>query len=179
MADPEFVSKLQNRWTELRNGAYADEAIISYIDSVAQVLEEPQKRNFQRWNVLGRYIWPNNFIGNTYAEEIDYLKNWLTDRTAWLDENFATLNLVTDVSGPAEVITSIYPNPLESTLNIMHPVPIQSLSIYNSVGENIITFNGGGKKSMEISLGKLKAGIYTVLILDKSARSFSRKVVKY
>ncbi len=179
MADPEFVSKLQNRWTELRNGAYADEAIISYIDSVAQVLEEPQKRNFQRWNVLGRYIWPNNFIGNTYAEEIDYLKNWLTDRTAWLDENFASLSLVTDVSDPEENITSIYPNPFENVLNIIHPVPIQSLSIYNSTGENISTFNWNGKKSIEISFGELKAGIYTVLIRDKNGHTLSRKVVKY
>jgi len=179
MVDPEFVAKLQIRWADLRNGAFADAAIISFIDSVAQVLEEPQKRNFQRWNVLGQYIWPNNFVGNSYAAEIDYLKNWVTERTAWLDENFASLSLVTTISDPEEDITLIYPNPFQSVLNIIHPVPIQSLSIYNSVGENVMTIKGIGKRSMEIPFGELQSGIYAVLIHSNNGKTLSRKVVKF
>ena len=42
-------------------------------------------RNFNRWQIFGIYIWPNSFIGNSYYEEINFLKDWISQRTAWLD----------------------------------------------------------------------------------------------
>ncbi len=36
----------------------------------------------------GKYVWPvpNVDTVNTYEKEIDYLKSWLKQRIAWLDE---------------------------------------------------------------------------------------------
>ena len=34
------------------------------------------KRNFERWPILGQWIWPNSYVGTTYESEINYLKNW-------------------------------------------------------------------------------------------------------
>jgi len=41
--------------------------------------------NFEKWPVLGQYVWPNNFVGNTYSEEINYIKNWINNRLSWMD----------------------------------------------------------------------------------------------
>ena len=47
--------------------------------------------NFGKWLILGKYIWPNNFIGNRYSEEIDYLKNWIEERLSWMDKEINDL----------------------------------------------------------------------------------------
>ena len=42
-------------------------------------------KNFQIWDVLGNYVWPNYFVGQTYDEEVVYLKTWINDRLLWMD----------------------------------------------------------------------------------------------
>ena len=32
-------------------------------------------------------MWPNYYVGNTFQDEIVYLKNWIDDRLTWLDNN--------------------------------------------------------------------------------------------
>ena len=48
-------------------------------------------QNFSRWDILGRYVWPNKFVANSHNEEIDFMKDWVNSRLQWLDE--AILNL--------------------------------------------------------------------------------------
>ena len=43
------------------------------------------ERNYSRWNVLGTYVWPNQFIGQTYDEEYEHLRQWIATRLAWMD----------------------------------------------------------------------------------------------
>ncbi len=72
-----------------RAGPWSDGALLSDIDDVATLLQHAQSRNFERWPVLGEYIWPNDFEAEerqSYQEEIAYLKEWLLDRTGWLDD---------------------------------------------------------------------------------------------
>ena len=86
--DPEFQALLSDRWSEHRAGPWSDEALMADIDATALLLNESQEHNFGRWDVLGEYIWPNDegaVDRETYAEEVEYLKNWLLERTAWLD----------------------------------------------------------------------------------------------
>ena len=62
--------------------------MLQQIDDNADLLEEAVARNFERWNILGEYVWPNDDGAEdrqTYREEIDYLKDWLQVRMTWLD----------------------------------------------------------------------------------------------
>ncbi len=87
MEDPAFVSLLRMRWKELRDAEFTVSNFNDIIDGYAQFLEtsEAVKRNFQAWDILGLDVHPNNFVGETHQQEIDYLKNWLKDRLIWLD----------------------------------------------------------------------------------------------
>ena len=58
---------------------------LTWIDATAADLEDAQARNFERWPILDEDVWPNAFVGGTYAAEVDYLTEWLVDRLAWLD----------------------------------------------------------------------------------------------
>ena len=50
--------------------------------------DEAQVRNYVRWPILGTYVWPNWYIGITYQDEIDWMKQWLASRLAWMDGQF-------------------------------------------------------------------------------------------
>jgi len=85
--DSTYNNTLKCRWEYLRLNSLHNDSIFDFIDSMALYLNNAQQRNFQRWNILGTYIWPNYYIGNTYQEEIDILKDWIEDRLIWLDSN--------------------------------------------------------------------------------------------
>lgn len=92
LSDPAFVDKLVQRWSNLRQEELSDEALIEIIDQLTDQLDEAQQRNFERWPILGEYIWPNpRPYGMSYEEEIDRLKDWLTQRTRWMDENIESI----------------------------------------------------------------------------------------
>ncbi len=85
--DTTYQNKLKCRWEYLRERSFHQDSVFNFIDSIALYLNDAQQRNFQKWDILGTYIWPNYYIGNTYQEEIDILKDWLEDRLVWLDSN--------------------------------------------------------------------------------------------
>ena len=87
LQDPAFVARLQDRWNSLRGSSFSDTAISEQLNGYVQSLEDAAvlDSNFQKWPVLGTYIWPNNFVGSSYSDEVDYLQTWLADRLSWLD----------------------------------------------------------------------------------------------
>lgn len=93
LSDPVFVSQLQNRWDELRSGAFSNQYIINKINSYTETLNAAGAidANFEKWPVLTEYVWPNNYVGNTYSSEVTYLKTWINDRLSWLDTSIANL----------------------------------------------------------------------------------------
>lgn len=93
LEDPSFVTKLKDRWSILRSSAFSETMIQSKIDGYVATLTQNgvANANFTTWQVLGTYIWPNNFVGNSYDEELTYLNNWIDDRLAWLDSEISSL----------------------------------------------------------------------------------------
>lgn len=87
MADPVFTKALRCRWESLRTGVLSDAAMLQMIDGYRDEVKLGEPRDHATWGTIGMYVWPNYFVGNSYAEEIDYMKQWLVDRTAWLDVN--------------------------------------------------------------------------------------------
>ena len=92
LRDPAFREALVERWRALRQTTLSTDHIFDVIDDAVFQLEEAQQRNFQRWPVLGQYVWPNPApYPQTYEEEIANLKEWLRQRAAWMDEHIDTL----------------------------------------------------------------------------------------
>ncbi|MDT8300249.1 MAG: CotH kinase family protein [Sedimentisphaerales bacterium] len=87
--DPEFQSRYADRWFVLRQSLFDTGMLLQDIDDVVDLLGEAQVRNFDRWKILGTYVWPNWFIAQTYQEEIDWMKGWLQDRVTWMDTQIA------------------------------------------------------------------------------------------
>ena len=94
LEDEKFVDKLKGRWNQLRLNILSDNNILTLIEEQYSFLNNETdiiNRNFNKWKIFGIYIWPNSFIGNNYYEEIDFLKDWIKERTKWLDESINNL----------------------------------------------------------------------------------------
>jgi hypothetical protein len=90
--DFEFRLKTADRWFDLRESVFSNSRLLADIDRYALLLDEAQVRNFQRWDILGRqidYNPPSWRDRDTYQKEVDWLKTWLEDRLAWMDQAIA------------------------------------------------------------------------------------------
>jgi hypothetical protein len=62
--------------------------IMATVDPLATLLTShgAEARNSQAWPRWGQYVWPNYYIAKDYQDEVAYLKQWLHERLAWMDE---------------------------------------------------------------------------------------------
>jgi hypothetical protein len=120
LEDPDFVTELGATYTGLRKTIWKTEKLHAYIDSVATELNESQARNFQRWPVLGQYIWPNpRPVPTTWKGEVEELKYWLNNRLAWMDTALPGVILATEpLPYTGDVKMDVLQNPIENHLNL-------------------------------------------------------------
>lgn len=87
LEDEAFADQLKERWTKLRSNKFSESNLHEMIDANVTLLNNSgaADRNFEVWDILGTDIHPNNFVGDTYPEEITYLKEWVSNRLTWLD----------------------------------------------------------------------------------------------
>lgn len=94
LQDEAYVQALQDRWAALRADVLSETSIMADIDmDVDRLLAADMvETNNDIWTVIGQEVWPNAFVGETYEAEVDYLKDWISQRLVWLDEAIADLN---------------------------------------------------------------------------------------
>jgi hypothetical protein len=167
MLDNSFRTKLALRWEALRQDKFKTSTLHAYIDSVTMVLNaESQQRNFERWPVLNHYIWPNYYVGPTFQSEVVWLKNWISSRTAWLDQKLAWV--VTGSEDPVQGVTTFnFPNPFEDGGTVFHyildrPADIQVV-IRDMTGKVVeeVSVSHRQPGNFEVTMGRiLSPGLY-------------------
>ena len=93
--DPDFEQKYIDRWGSLRTNVFSSSKILARVDEMAALLNESQARNFRRWPIMGRYVHPNWYVGRSYEDEITWMKQWIQNRLAWIDQQFLAAPLLT------------------------------------------------------------------------------------
>lgn len=175
LEDPVFESELKEKWMKLRNGKFSNANVNAWIDGFESQLEGPQTRNFERWPVLGIYVWPNVYIGDTYKSEVDYLRGWLMDRMAWMDQAFdIELSVESDLTSDQ---LSISPNPAFDILKLNGDLVIENMN-FEILGLAGKTFMSGTlNNESEILINQLPRGTF-ILLLNDGENTYSQKFVK-
>jgi hypothetical protein len=86
--DPDFGQRYVDRLGELRATVFSHSNLMSRIDALVAELGRAVARNFERWPILRRRIWPNTFVGESYEDEINYMKGFIRQRMEWVDRQF-------------------------------------------------------------------------------------------
>ncbi len=201
--DPAFSYAVRHRWEYLRQGPYKTENLIAYIDSVASLLSEPQKREFSKWDVLGKFIWRETSgyqDRDSYYREVGNLKIFLTRRMEWMDNELAQYENPfpeipetpetpenTSVASKHPVLNiSVYPNPVSDRLTVRISQPGNStfsISLYNNVGVLVQKHNninaGAAIHGYTFLLdNRLEPGIYFYRIESASGQYYYGRFIK-
>lgn len=86
--DPEFVDAVQQRWSQLLPDL---QTIPQFIDDNALLIKNERIRNFQRWDINESVDWVYFPSLGSYEKELDYLKEFYTERLEWLDRELNKL----------------------------------------------------------------------------------------
>ena len=87
LSDPNASKELRKIWKNMRDsGAFEAASLNAYVDSLAKILDKSQALNFTRWKILSTAVQSNPRVPATYMEEIEFLKNYITGRIAWIDK---------------------------------------------------------------------------------------------
>lgn len=84
--DPWFANLVNDKWRELVDKGI-EEHLLNHIDSLAEVLDQSQALNFKVWKINER-AYDEIELFNTYSEGVEYLKDFITARTAYLTSAF-------------------------------------------------------------------------------------------
>ncbi len=91
MQDETFSNLVKERWTSLKkNGTIAN--ILNNAMAAAQLIDQSQALNFQAWPNMLTDNGPreSSMAFQTWKQEVDYLRDWIVERTLWLDEQWNT-----------------------------------------------------------------------------------------
>lgn len=172
-ADDDFFNIVAKTWVAYRQGPVQTDEMIAYIDSIATYLGEAQERNFEKWPILGLFIWretPGFEARDTYQKEVDYLKDFIIKRLDWMDNQFNDyLASVEESVGHVYEfrLDQNYPNPFNASTHISYSIPQTEkvvLKVYNLLGEEIKTLVNdvqiAGTHSVQFDMKLLTSGIY-------------------
>jgi hypothetical protein len=173
--DSNFRDDFHCRWNELRSTVLNTDTIHHFIDSMVLELTDARLRNFERWDIIDTKIWPNFFVGQTYEDEIIFLKDWIQFRLNWIDNNM--------IGSAANCATSteeldlaqnfkVYPNPFKAQLSFEttsdEPITVQ---LFDILGRNIQTVHLNANTSFyQINTSALTAGVYFYAVYNDNGR---------
>ncbi len=170
--DSTFRYRASKRWEVLRKSALNPDRINAWMDSTANTLNEPKVRNFSRWTgVLGKYVWPNYYVGATYENETTWMKDWIRQRTAWLDAQLKVFSspLANEVEIVNKFQLKVFPNPTDTETTIEYEVTKKGrakINLYDFTGKLLKTLLDEDKNAniyqIKLNSENLSSGLYVV-----------------
>jgi hypothetical protein len=160
-----------------------------FIDSCSALLSQAQQRNFAQWPILGVYVWRETAgfqNRNTYAKEVDYLKTYISNRLAWIDNELnkvAIIPLSTDEKIAAANFVSMYPNPATDYLILDtgdEKIDKARIQIYSNNGtlvqSEVFATPGNGIVKINLHPGLVK-GLYHLKLITAANKCFNGNFV--
>ena len=90
--DEAFVEKFKQRWNEVSESLL--QIALQTLDTQYTAVYNAQKRNFELWDIMNKKVGVGNVdhhTYNTYELQVDYLRNFIKDRYAWINEHISEL----------------------------------------------------------------------------------------
>ncbi len=182
--DREFRREMGKRWLDLRQDTLSDQRIFHLIDSLQLLLTGPAQRNFQRFPILGHYVWPNAYVGASWDDEVRYLRNWLGARLAWLDAQM-TLFAEPDYLDAEAFPPKVWPNPAGDIVHFEYYVRKEArvtIDVFDPTGASMLHhtddqhLNGVNRFDWQADL---PAGLYFYRILFDGEKVAHGKIIRH
>ena len=158
MGDRNLIKEMEETWAEYRNkGIITEENLLQVVDDYAAEINESQKLNFRRWDILTRRIHQNNQPAGSYMGEVNVVKEYIRKRIAWIDKK---LNYIpSSIENPDFDSINYW---TENGFIYLNGIPeLTSVEIINSTGQII------NKQKIQYSASfSVNQGIYIVRLIN-------------
>ena len=107
-------AQMLNIWDEARQAGLTEENLVAWIDAMEAELQQSQRLNFMRWDIMNSYVHMNPKLWGSYTAEVQNVRRFMKERLAWMDNklNYTYVpNAIIDVN-----------------VNLDHPYQVFSLS---------------------------------------------------
>jgi hypothetical protein len=185
MKDSVFVNSVKRRWNTLRKTTLTPQAIFKYMDSTTVALKDPMQRNFGRFPLYGKKVWPNYYVGNNANEELFWMENWISARITWLDAAIARLDATIILGNESEVSIRAFPNPASQSIQLEFPLLQDAnlhVEVFDLLGRSTLRKYMGmqvkGAKLIPLDISELAPGRYVVAVLRDDAILYRFPVIK-
>ena len=177
-SDPEFVTQMKSIYAYYRDrNIITEEALLAVVDNYAAEIDESQKLNFTRWNIMNSYVHQNPRVHGGYNAEVQNVKNYIKGRIKWMDNKLSySPNKPDDPKPPPTSAEDIYFEEVivwsyAGKINIEGVNSATLVEIFNVSGSIIFS------KTIydDIYVPFLKSGVYFVRLSNQNGNV---KVVK-
>lgn len=187
MLDGQYKNHMKCRWLTLRATVLDTTYIFNKMDSIALYLDSAKDRHFQQWPILGTYVWPNPApLANTYAEELDHMKQWIIARLDWMDNNLPGF---CNPAGNEELfggdVFTVYPNPVAETIqvNVFKLLSKNvTVTVYDAVSKVVLqqkfSSSGSDTETLTLDLKTIQSGVYFLKVSDNGVAIGVKKIIK-
>lgn len=84
--DSKTKTELMHLWSDMRNSRdFTPDHFSTYIDNLASDMDASLRLNFMRWPILNQWVHQNPKVYDTYGDAIRDVKDFTSERIAWLD----------------------------------------------------------------------------------------------
>lgn len=83
---PSFVKCVKEQWTLVKPGV---RDAISYLKEYRNTIVDSQEDNFKKWPILNEYLGGTLIVCGGWANEVNYIENWIDERILWFDNYVA------------------------------------------------------------------------------------------
>ena len=80
LSNDSLLKKVKDVWNQMTNGGFTKDAMLSFIDKQVEHINESQKLNFIRWDILNQKQFLQPTVRGSYEAEIKYIKEFIENR---------------------------------------------------------------------------------------------------
>ena len=170
LQDPNFANQVKCRYKELRKDLLSVASINKFLDSYAlDTLAQAQVRHFTRWKILGTNPgFFNAYVVNSYSEEMQKVKSWISNRLTWIDNNLGgictIITALEENTHSSQEGLQVYPNPFSDQFSVVSTSTIYVLQMYDAQGRLVYTKEGINANNVRLDseVDNLSPGLYGV-----------------
>lgn len=89
VSDTRYSTMLLRRWSRLRSSIWSDDNLKGVISNFTDVIGNAACRNYRKWDILDRKVWPEPEVHPSFLAEVRSLSHWIVHRASWMDDNLA------------------------------------------------------------------------------------------
>lgn len=84
--DQKAIQQMRDIWADARKNKRINEtSLLNFIDNTASILNDSQKLNFKRWDIMNKKVHMNPMIWGSYEKEVENIKTYLKNRLIRMD----------------------------------------------------------------------------------------------